>query len=72
MWFDDEIEWYTTVEPRPTEASGLWFDDEIEWYTTEAPRLVKALVLWFDDEIEWYTTTFTSYEDIICCGLMMK
>ena len=35
LWFDDEIEWYTTKVDELPAYYLLWFDDEIEWYTTD-------------------------------------
>ena len=56
LWFDDEIEWYTTNYKSKWNTDKLWFDDEIEWYTTNNEPSIWDNMLWFDDEIEWYTT----------------
>ena len=72
LWFDDEIEWYTTDTSNQHCHNTLWFDDEIEWYTTLPDRRTVCFTLWFDDEIEWYTTSQHYGHDARSCGLMMK
>ena len=34
LWFDVEIEYYTTGVATTLGTQGLWFDVEIEYYTT--------------------------------------
>ena len=34
LWFDVEIEYYTTSDDQRGRCARLWFDVEIEYYTT--------------------------------------